>query len=310
MAAIVTVTLNPALDISTTVERLEDAHKLRCEAPVVHPGGGGVNVARVLHRLGADVLAVYTVGGATGERLSRLVVAEGVPSLYLPIAGETRESFSVRETSTGREYRFVLPGPTLTDAEWQACLERVSALPGPPTCLVASGGLPPGVPADFYARLAREARGRGMRLALDTAGAPLAEALREGVWVVKPSLRELGELVGRPLSTPQARRQAALAIVDSGQAEAVALSLGPEGALLATAEGVLQARALDVPVLGTVGAGDSFFAGLVWARAQGLGWPEALRTAVAAGSAALGEPGTALARREAIERLRPLVTVE
>ncbi|MFD0667388.1 1-phosphofructokinase family hexose kinase [Ramlibacter sp. MAHUQ-53] len=310
MAAFLTVTLNPALDLNTTVDRVVDAHKLRCGEPVIHPGGGGVNVARVLHRLGADVLALYTVGGATGERLSRLVVAEGVPSLYLPIGGETRESFTVRETATGHEYRFVLPGPTLNDTEWQAALDRVATLPSVPRCIVASGGLAPGVPDDFYARLARLARARGARLVLDTAGPPLAEALREGAWIVKPSLRELSDLVGRPLATAQAREAAARALVDSGQAEAVALSLGPEGALLATAEGVFRAKRVDVAVAGTVGAGDSFLAGLVWARDQDSPWPEALRTAVAAGTAALIRPGTELARPADIEALRGRVEVE
>lgn len=310
MTRFVTVTLNPALDLSTAVERISPSHKLRCDEPVVHPGGGGINVARVLRRLGADVLALYPTGGPTGERLSQRVVAEGVPGLYLPISGETRESFTVRERATGQELRFVLPGPTLLAAEWEAALQRLRELPTPPAWLVASGSLPPGVPQDFYARLARLARERGSRFVLDSSGPPLAAALEEGVWLVKPSLRELGELTGQALDTPDARRTAAQDLITRGRAQAVALSLGAQGALLATTAGTWTAPALQVPVLSTIGAGDSFLAGLLWAYDAGQDWPEALRTAMAAGAAALSAPGTALSQPAQIERLRQQVRVQ
>lgn len=311
MPAFVTVTLNPALDLSTAVAHVVDAHKLRCEAPVVHPGGGGVNVARVLHRLGADVLALCTAGGPTGERLSRLLAGEGVAGLYLPIGGDTRESFSVRETSTGREYRFVLPGPTLTGLEWQNCLDRLRALPGHVRYLVASGSLPPGVPTDFYARLARLARDVGARLVLDTSGPALAEALAEGVWLVKPSLRELSELSGEALTSPQARLAAARSLVASGGAQWVALSLGPEGAQLVSARHALYAAALEVPVRSTIGAGDSFLAGLLSAldRHEDNG-ALALARGMAAAAAALSSPGTALCQSAAVDRLVAQVQVK
>ena len=134
MPHFVTFTPNPALDVSTTVDQLVDAHKLRCEAPQMHPGGGGINVARVLHRLGAEVLAVYPAGGLHGKRLHGLLQVEGVPDLMLPIAGETRESFTVHERASGREYRFVLPGPALSHDEWEAgltCLRQTHSYPMP-----------------------------------------------------------------------------------------------------------------------------------------------------------------------------------
>ena len=310
MSRFVTVTLNPALDVSTAVDRISPAHKLRCDDPVVHPGGGGINVARVLRRFGADVLALYPTGGPTGERLSQLVVAEGVPGLYLPIAGDTRESFTVRERSTGQELRFVLPGPRLVPSEWEAALQRLRELPTPPRYLVASGSLPPGVPDDFYARLACLARERGSLLALDSSGPPLAAALEEGVWLVKPSLRELGELAGRPLDTAADRRAAAQDLVTRGRAQAVALSLGEQGALLATRDGTWFAPALAVPVLSTIGAGDSFLAGLLWAHDKGNDWPQALASAMACGAAALSAPGTALSHPQDVDRLRRQVLVQ
>jgi 6-phosphofructokinase 2 len=310
MSRFVTLTLNPALDLSTAVDQVVDAHKLRCDEPRMHPGGGGVNVARVLARLGADVLAVATAGGATGERLTGLATAEGLRGAWIPIAGETRENFTVLERSTGRELRFVLPGPRLAASEWQACLDRIAALPSRPDYLIASGSLPPGVPADFYGRLARWARRAGSRLLVDASGEALASALAEGVWAIKPSLRELQGLSGRPLVSLEDQWEAARLLVERGQAQQVALSLGPEGALAVSHEGASRARALQVPVAGTVGAGDSFVAGWVWGWDREGTLSAALREAMAASAAALLAPGTRLALAKDIERLRPDVAID
>lgn len=310
MSRFVTLTLNPALDVSTAIDRITPSHKLRCDAPAVHPGGGGINVARVLHRFGADVRAVYPTGGPTGERLSQLIMAEGVPGLCVPIAGETRESFSVHERATGQELRFVLPGPQMVEAEWQRVLDRLQEMAQVPRYLIASGSLPPGVPDDFYARLAAWARSRGIRMVLDSSGPPLAAALDEGVWLVKPSQRELSELTGRALEAPDARREAAAALVHRGKAQAVALSLGGQGALLVTPQGAWHAPALSVPVRSTIGAGDSFLAALLWAYDSHADWAHALRTASAAGAAALSAAGTALCNPKDVDRLLGLATVE
>jgi 6-phosphofructokinase 2 len=312
MPAFITLTLNPALDLSTTTERLQPTHKLRCTDAQRFAGGGGINVARVLHRLGAGVQAWALAGGLAGTQLAQLLAAEGVPAQFLPIGGETRENFSVLENATGQEFRFVLPGPTVQPAEWQACMARLTELaqaPGSPTgalprWLVASGSLPPGVPDDIYAQLARALAGRGVRLAVDTSGAALSVALQAGVAVVKPSLRELRELVQQPLERAADWCAAAHALVTSGAAEVVALSVGEDGAVLATRDGVWQAPAVPVPAAaGTTGAGDCFLAALLWALNDGLPAPEALRWGVAAGAAALLSPGTALARAADVKRL-------
>lgn len=311
MSALITLTLNPALDLATTTARVEPTHKLRCSPAQRFAGGGGINVARVLHRLGSDVQAWALAGGAAGAQMRQLLADEGVPTVLQPIAGDTRENFSVVETATGQEFRFVLPGPALQAAEWQACLDALAALTPAPRWLVASGSLPPGVPDDFYARLARAARARGIRVVVDTSGAPLAAALDAGVTLVKPSLRELREVMKQPLDTPADWCVATQALVRAGQAEIVALSVGAQGAVLATREGVWQAPALDVPATtGTTGAGDCFVAALVWALDRGEAPPDALRWAVAAGAAALMAPGTALAQAADVHRLHPLVRVQ
>ena len=304
MPALITLTLNPALDLATTTDHVAPTHKLRCGPVQRFAGGGGINVARVLHRLGAGVCAWALAGGAVGTQVRQLLAAEGVPTLLQPISGDTRENFSVVETTTSQEFRFVLPGPTLQPAEWQACLDALATHTPPPRWLIASGSLPPGTPDDFYAQLARAASGRGVRVAVDTSGPPLAAALQAGVALVKPSLRELRDLLQQPLEQAADWCTAAQSLVHSGAADIVALSVGEQGAVLATHEGVWQAPALNVPATtGTTGAGDCFLATLVWALDRGDAPAEALRWGVAAGAAALLHPGTTLAQADDVRRL-------
>lgn len=311
MTDILTVTMNPCVDVSTSTGKVQPIHKLRCQEPRREPGGGGINVARVAHRLGAACTALFPVGGASGAQLLALLNAEGLPTLSFPIAGDTRESFHVHDLSIGQDFRFVMPGPTLTEPEWQACLTRISAPDLRARYLVASGSLPPGVPTDFYARLARLAREWNMHFVLDASGPALAAALQEGVYLVKPSLRELSELVGHPLATQTQRLEAAQQLLDHGQTEVVVLSLGEEGALLATREGHTFAPALQVPVLSTVGAGDSFVGGMAQALAAGNTVRDAFAQGVAAASAALLSTGTGLCQPADVARLyREVVLVD
>ncbi|MES2929589.1 MAG: 1-phosphofructokinase family hexose kinase [Pseudomonadota bacterium] len=304
MPALITLTLNPALDLATTTDHVAPTHKLRCGPAQRFAGGGGINVARVLHRLGADVCAWALAGGAAGAQVQQLLADEGVPTRLQRIAGDTRENFSVVETTTSQEFRFVLPGPTLQPAEWQACLDALATHTPPPRWLIASGSLPPGTPDDFYAQLARAASGRGVRVAVDTSGPPLAAALQAGVALVKPSLRELRDVMQKPLEHAADWCTAAQSLVHSGAAATVALSVGEQGAVLATREGVWQAPALNVPATtGTTGAGDCFSAALVWALDRGDAPAEALRWGVAAGAAALLHPGTTLAQADDVRRL-------
>lgn len=307
---IVTLTPNPALDLSTTVDRVEPVRKLRCDAPRFDPGGGGINVARVLSRLGRQVRAVYPAGGPAGARLTALLAAEGIGEGAIPILGETRESFTVTDRGDGAEYRFVLPGPQLLTAEWQSCLDAVFSQAEAGGVLVVSGSLPPGLAPGELAALAARARAAGLRLAADSSGPALETLLKQGVWLVKPSLRELSELLGRPLDSRARQLAACRELIAAGSAGIVALSLGQEGALLVTADQALAARALAVRTVSTVGAGDSFLAGLLWGLTEGLQPPEALRQAMAAGASALLSPGTGLSRVEDMRRLAPAVMVE
>jgi 6-phosphofructokinase 2 len=303
MELIVTLTPNPAIDISTSVDEVVPIRKLRCAQARRDPGGGGINVARVVRRLGTAVAAIYPAGGVTGELLRQLVEREGVRSLAIGAVNETREDFTVREQKSGEQYRFVLPGLPLSESEWRACLDALESMEPMPAFIVCSGSLPPGVPDDFYARVARLAKARGSKLALDTSGKPLARALEEGVHVVKPNLRELREFANMPHADEQASLEAARRLIESGGAEIVALTLAEHGARLVTRDGAVRAEVPDVKAVSTVGAGDSFLGGLVWALANGRTDLEAFRWAVAAGTAAVLNPGTELCHAEDVVRL-------
>jgi 6-phosphofructokinase 2 len=308
MSDILTVTLNPALDVLTTIERVSDTHKMRCGPTLKHPGGGGVNVARVLHRLGASCEAVYLAGGVTGERHRQLLRAEGVRCHVVPIAEETRESFSAHETTTGHDYRFVLPGPQVTEAEWQACLDYVGQHM-PKKFLVLSGGLAPGVPDDFFARLVKLANAHGVRVVLDSNGPVLTHALSEGVYLFKPSLRELREFTGLELSDTDSQVAAARQLIAQSQAQVVAVSLGEDGALLVSADESWQARSIRVDVKTTIGAGDSFVAGMVWSLSREPSLLKAFQYGMASGAAALLAPGTSLSQAADVHHLLPNLVV-
>lgn len=307
MARILTITTNPAVDVSTSVERIEPVAKLRCRAERREAGGGGVNVARVARRLGAEALAVYAAGGAIGRLLQQLVEKEGVASRIVEIAGDTRESFTIFDETAEQEYRFVLPGPSLQDADWRACLAAVEAAAPGHDYLVASGSLAAGAPADFYANLAEIARGADSKLVVDASGPALKAAFQAGVHIAKPNLRELEGMLGTRLADRRSQVQACRRLIEQGSVEILALTLGSDGALLVTGQDAWFADPLKLKLVSSVGAGDSFVGAMVWALASGRGMEDALRYGVAAGSATLLSPGTELCSRADVERLAPEV---
>ncbi len=305
---IATVTMNPTIDIASQAQSVRPTHKLRTFAERQDAGGGGVNVASVMHALGGRSLALVLAGGSSGRLLEELLQEGGVQHRIVQIPGRTRTSHTVTDASTGHEYRFIAAGPTLAEADWTAMLDAAQSLEA--GWLIASGSLPPGTPEDFYAQLGQVARRRAIRYVLDTSGPALRAGLADGgVELVKSSLTELESIVGRRLPDPQAQEAAAMEIVRSGRARLVALTLGENGAVLASENGTLRLPALDVVVNGTVGAGDSFLAGMVMALADGRTPEDAFAWGIAAGGAAVTAPGTAKPERVTVERLRGLILV-
>jgi 6-phosphofructokinase 2 len=301
-ATIVTLTMNPALDISSDTEVVRPTDKVRCGAARYDAGGGGINVAKIANVLGAPVSAIYPAGGHTGEVLTDLLVEDGVPIRRVEIAAPTRESFTINEISTGLQYRFVLPGPYLSVLEQQHCLAELRHAAASARFVVASGSLPPGVPTNFYQQVALICRDLGAKLVLDTSGAGLRH-ITSGVYLLKASVRELRECVGRELVTESEQVAAAHEIIDCGRANAVVVSLGSDGALLATSELSLRFPAIPMRALSGVGAGDAMLAAITVGLSRGWSLSKSVRYGIAVGAAMLLTPGTQPCNRADAERL-------
>jgi 6-phosphofructokinase 2 len=308
MTQIVTLTTNPALDVSTSVKKLVPFTKMRCAPAHRDPGGGGINVARVLKRLGIDATAIYPAGGATGQLLANLVERDGVRSIVIPASNDTREDITIFDETARKQFRLVFPGAPLADVEWQECLESIARINLQPAFVIASGSLPAGVPHDFFGRVARASKANS-KVIVDTSGPFLKPALEAGVYLIKPNLHEFQELAGISSNDEAALIEAAHRLFDRYRIEVIAISMGAEGALLVTREMALRANGLAIEPLSVSGAGDSFLGAMIWSLANNSSLDTALRYGVAGGSAALLHPGTELCRPKDVHRLASEVIV-
>ncbi len=310
MTRIITFTPSPALDLSTNVEKIAPYTKMRCAPARRDAGGGGINVARTIHRLGGEVCAFFPAGGATGQVLKRLLVQEGMDSHCLETEEDTRENFSVIERASGQQFRFVLPGTALTERDWQRCQEEFGRAVRNFDLVIASGSLPAGVPGDCFACIGRIAKAAGARLIVDSSGDALRAAVDAGVYLLKPNLGEFRQLTGIDSRDDASLVAGCRSLIAAGKAEIVALTMGPQGALLVTAGQALRADALKIEPKSVVGAGDSFLGGFFWSLQRGDDMATALRFGVAAGSAALLSEGTGLENAADVLRLYENVVVK
>jgi 6-phosphofructokinase 2 len=308
LTQIVTLTMNPALDVSTSVKKMVPFTKMRCAPAHRDPGGGGINVARVLKRLGIEATAIYPAGGTAGQLLAALVEREGVRSIVIPALNETREDLTIFDETSREQFRLVFPGAPLSDIEWQECLGSVARITPRPGFVIASGSLPAGVPHDFFGRVAQASKAHS-KVIVDTSGPFLKAALEHGVYLIKPNLHEFQELAGTAASDDASLIEAGRRLIERGQIEVIALSLGPDGALLITRDVALRANGLPIEPISVSGAGDSFLGAMVWSLANNGSLEMALRYGVAGGSAALLNPGTELCRPEDVHRLASAVTI-
>lgn len=307
MTDLLTLTLNPALDLSSTVAAMVPGPKLRLDAPLAEPGGGGINVARAAIALGGQARALALLGGMSGQRIADLLGAEGVPLIRVPVKGETRQSLAVTDQGTGAMYRLQFPGPqwdrAATPALIQTLVAEAQSLPGTGV-VVLSGSQPPGLADEFPAQLAAV---MPRRLVIDTSGPPLARLVQQPAPIPPAVLRmdeaEAAFLAGAPLADVAATRDLAAGLVARGVAGCVVMARGAEGSVLVAPGLALHCQPPLVPVASKIGAGDSFTAAFALAMARGQGWPEALVAGTAAAAAAVMTPGSALCRRADAERL-------
>jgi 6-phosphofructokinase 2 len=306
MQKIVTLTLNPAIDKSTTVNAIVPDRKLRCSDPTFEPGGGGVNVSRAIKKLGGTSTAIYLAGGYSGKHLEHLLNLEGIESCVVEFEGQTRENLIVVDESSNSQYRFGMPGAALRNIEWQQVLDILQTASGV-EYIVASGSLPKGVPEDFFGRLACIAKKMNAKLVVDTSGEPLRHAMNEGVFMIKPNLGELSNLQGIEELREEDVVKTARAVINKGGTEVMVISMGASGAMLITKDEVIESPSPRVRKRSTVGAGDTMVAGMVLALSKGCTWLRVLQYGIAAGTATTMNPGTELCKKEDVERLYKLL---
>jgi tagatose 6-phosphate kinase len=315
---IITVTLNPALDLTYQVDTLVPHGTHRVTTVAERPGGKGLNVATVLHALGEPVLATGLLGGTTGDRVTGLLTGEGVPAAFVAIAGETRRTVAVadRDDATG----FWEPGPRVTAGEWAAFTAHFGGLLAGASVVALSGSLPPGVPIDGYAVLIRLAAAAGVPTVLDTSGEALRHGLAAGPDLAKPNAAELATLLEAPRPVLAATRDAARAApsgrevadatvaLDHG-ARAVVVSRGPLGLLALTGQGAWRGVPPERLAGNPTGAGDACVAALARGLRDRTPWPHLLADAIALSAAAVVAPLAGRVDEDTYRRLLPAVRV-
>lgn len=307
MSKIVTITFNPAMDKSSRVSQVLPESKMRCMPPVFEPGGGGVNISRAIKQLGGDSTAIYSKGGAVGEKFEAILADVGIKQIPISCTSSTRENFIVVEDSTNNQFRFGMPGESLEPQEVEDFLKKIEQLEG---CeyLVASGSLPKNVQVDIYARIGEIAKKKGIKYIVDSSEEALLKAFESGVLLAKPNIKELEQIIGKDLDDAQDREIAAREIISDGRAEIIVVSLGPAGAFVVTKDRSFNVNAPSVKKKSTVGAGDSMVAGIVLKLSQGKSIEEAVMYGVACGSGATLNEGTGLCKKEDVDRLFSYIT--
>lgn len=303
MKTILTLTVNPSIDINTGIVSIVPERKLRCDPPTFEPGGGGINVSRAIARLGGNSTAFYFAGGATGQLLGELIARENIDHRPVGTAARTRENLNVVEHSTQQQFRFTLPGNPVEEETWAACLSQLEQVEPFPDFLVVSGSGAPGTPSGFYSAIAELVRNKDARLVADSSGSDLRNLLTAGVYLVKPNLNELRAFSGRELHEEADMLEEAGRIIRNAMARVVVISIGAAGAVYVTESEHGRVRAPTVPIRSKVGAGDSTVAGIVLTLAGGMNIRDAVTFGVASGAAAVMTPGTELCRKEDAERL-------
>ncbi|NQT74276.1 MAG: 1-phosphofructokinase [Chloroflexi bacterium] len=304
---IYTVTLNPALDRTIWVKQIKQDDTNRIEKEERYAGGKGIDVSRVLRKLGINGKALGFVGGFTGQELEGRMLNQGIGCDFVRISGETRTNIIVNEMSTGHQISFSGRGPEIQPYELMQLIRKIEEIDNL-EYMVISGSLPPGVHPEIYRKIIEMAKGKGARVILDTDGESLRVGILASPDVIKPNIHELGRLVDAELKETSEVIEAARKIQEQG-VEIALVSMGARGILLVSATEQWLATPPKVEVVNTIGAGDSAVAGFVYGLVEGKPLKESLALAVAAGTATTLRPGTALCERDDALRLVPEVEV-
>jgi 1-phosphofructokinase family hexose kinase len=291
---IVTLTANPAIDRTITVDRLAFEDRAYIRSSHESPGGRGINASCVIHSFGGKTLAIAPAGGPAGETFSRFLTGCGYEVAFIPVQEEIRTNLTITDRH-GVTVSLNETGPRLTGEELGAVEAMVRDKLERARWLMLCGSLPPGAPANFYARLVELARARKTPVLLDTDGAPLREGLEARPAVVCPNQHEAERLLNRALLTRAHFLDAATTIRKMG-ADSVLLSLGSRGAIgVAEDDTVVEALPPRVDALCPIGAGDALAAAFTWSMVKAGKFADAVRWGVAAGTASAKLPGVSFA---------------
>lgn len=306
---ILTVTPNTALDRVLLVETFAFGHTERAAGMVVGMGGKGAVTSWVLGQIGVPSLATGLLAGDTGHQVERMLRDVGVHTDFVWVEGETRTNYVLVRQRDGAQGTVTTPGYEPSPEETRRLDDKVEALLAEADCLLCGGSLPPGMPADWYARWVQLAKVRGIPALLDVSGRYLEPNMAALPDICKPNEAEAAVLLGRPIRSMADAGDGVRELQARGIAVPI-ITLGEQGAIAACPEGVFAMPPLKVAVRNTAGAGDGFNAGLLAARMRGESWYEAFHWAVATATAVLLTPETGGCRREDVERLRRLVRIE
>ena len=309
MSKILTITFNPAIDKSTSVDNLISEKKLKCTNPKFEPGGGGINVARAIKRLGGESTALYLAGGYTGNYFTELLVKENIQTIAVPCKNHTRENLIVFDEKSKLQYRFGMPGPVINESEWKDVLNTIEKI-NDIEFIVASGSISEGVPIDIFGRISRIAKLKKIKLIVDSSGDALKESVDEGLFMLKPNINELSFLNGAGELRTEDVEDAARSIISKGKCKFMVISMGAEGAMLITEESTFKITPPKVNSISTVGAGDSMVAGIVQSLSLGRSITESVKYGVSCGTAATMNPGTELCHMDDVEKIYSQITIK
>ena len=305
---ILTVTLNAAVDKTYTVENFRIDRVHRPTSWRVVPGGKGINVARVYRELGDEATATGFAGGHNGEYILDGMNAEGLRSDFVRTAGESRVCIAILDPTKRTQTELNEVGPEISDEEVQRLKLKYESLVQGMKYVILSGSIPPGVPDNIYRELIDIARHYGVPCVLDTSGQPLVEGLQAKPLMAKPNVHELSAIGGRQLATIEETAEAAYELRNQG-IDIMVVTLGRDGALAVTSDGLWRAKPPEIPFVSAVGSGDALVAAFVHVIGTGGAVPEALKLGAAAGAANAMTFGAGFCKKEDILSLAELVEI-
>ena len=302
-------TLNVSIDRRYLVENGSLNQVNRVKECTATAGGKGLNVARVIHVLGEEVVAGGIAGGHLGEFVISELDREGIPHHFTRAAGESRCCINIKDTKTGAQTEYLEPGLTVTSEESEAFMKDFEGLAGCSDVITLSGSLPKGLPADFYARLIRRAKTMGRPVLLDASGASLTAGIAAAPAYIKPNEDEIAALTNTGIEDEAALSKAMMDLHRAG-IDRVVLSMGSRGAMIACGEGLFKGRPPKIQAVNTVGCGDSMTAAFAVALQRKMNAEESLRFAIGVSAASALNPGTGGLEMKDFEAVLPNVTVE